>query len=223
MVTKSWVKLPHGPLTILQRKMFSPGARLVTKVFGSLGLAMVPEPLMSVHVPWAGKVAALPLSCTLFNGVHHCWSSPALAAVWFSSKMKMLTWSEVTPFAQGPLSTVHWKMFSPTGRFDTVVVELDGLAMVPPPETSVHCPVAAPFNGVAVSVAEVFGVQNSWSLPAKASAKSTLKRKMLTVSVRSATSRQLPLKRVHTKMFSPKPRFSTAVFGLFGLMMSPLP
>ena len=51
--------------------------------------------------------------------------------------MKMLIWSVVIP-PQGPLSTVHWKMFWPTPRPVTLVVGLAGSVIVPVPLTRVH-------------------------------------------------------------------------------------
>ena len=43
---------------------------------------------------------------------------------------------------QGPLLTVHWKVFTPTPMPVIVVVGLPGVVMIPLPFTNVHVPVA---------------------------------------------------------------------------------
>ena len=63
MVTSSCVLAGvHGPLLIVQRKVFTPMPRPVTKVLGEAALTMVPDPATRVHWPEAGAGAALPAS-----------------------------------------------------------------------------------------------------------------------------------------------------------------
>ena len=73
----------------------------------------------------------------------------------------MITWSDVIPFTQGPLLTVHWKMFSPTPRPVTVVLTAVGSVITPVPLTKVHKPVAGTVKALPVRVAVLAGVQSS--------------------------------------------------------------
>ncbi len=70
MLTRSLLPLvSQGPLSMVHMNTFSPTARLVTRVFGSLGSAMSPCPLIRVHVPKAGTMGVLPCRLVLVCGV----------------------------------------------------------------------------------------------------------------------------------------------------------
>src|SRR5690606_564413 len=69
----------HAPLLTDQRNVWVPTTNPVIVVLGSFGAVMVPEPLTSVHVPCAGKGAALAVIVTVLVGVQTSWSGPALA------------------------------------------------------------------------------------------------------------------------------------------------
>ena len=73
----------------------------------------------------------------------------------------MLTWSEVTPFAHGPLVTVHSNTFSPTAKPVMLLVGLFGEVMVPEPLTSVHVPIAGKITLLPAMVTLEAGVQIS--------------------------------------------------------------
>jgi len=58
--TKSFVIVPHVPLLMVQRKIFSPTANPVTPLVGEVGLVIDPEPETKVHTPVAGNVGVFP-------------------------------------------------------------------------------------------------------------------------------------------------------------------
>ncbi len=160
----------------------SPTGSPVTVVAGSLGSVMAPKPLTWNQKPSAGNAAALPESVTSLAGVQISMSPPASAAACWSSYTKMLTRSVVMPLAQGPLLTVHRKMFSPVPRPITRLVGLAGLVMVPLPLTSVHVPVAGLITLLPCSEVLVAGRHSCWSLPAFATGFRALKTRMVTSS-----------------------------------------
>jgi hypothetical protein len=53
-ICMSSVSVPHGPLLMVQRKVFTPTPNPVTVVDAELGLVMVPVPEIKVHVAVAG-------------------------------------------------------------------------------------------------------------------------------------------------------------------------
>ena len=90
-----------------------------------------------------------------------------MAPLTVGSKVTTTTWSLVTPFAHGPLFTVHWDVLVPVLKLVMVVVGEVGEVMVPLPFTKVHWPVAGNTGTLPVSVA-VPGLQTCWSAPALA-------------------------------------------------------
>ena len=73
----------------------------------------------------------------------------------------MLTVSIVSPFAQGPLLTVHVNTFTPSDRPVTDVVGSPGTAMNPVPLMSAQVPVAGAINALPLRMAWVVGRQIS--------------------------------------------------------------
>ena len=70
IVTSSTVvPFAQGPLLTVQRNTFAPMPNPVIVVMGDPGVAMVPLPLMVVHVPVAGKMSELPAMVAVVVGV----------------------------------------------------------------------------------------------------------------------------------------------------------
>ena len=69
--------------------------------------------------------------------------------------------SVVSPFRQGPLSTVHTKMFSPTTRPFTAVFGSFALTMEPVPPINDQVPVAGKVIALPLSAASLVGVHSS--------------------------------------------------------------
>jgi hypothetical protein len=59
----------QGPLLIVQRNLFSPTVSPDTVLFALCMEAMLPVPLTSVQVPWAGVGGALAANVVLVFGV----------------------------------------------------------------------------------------------------------------------------------------------------------
>src|SRR5436190_13382867 len=132
----------------------------------------------------------------------------------------MLIWSVVIPFTQGPLSTVHWKMFCPTANPVTVVVGLLMFVIVPVPLTSVHEPTAGTITALPAMVAVPFTVHSDWSGPALAFGLPALYTLIRTMS-NVIPLAQGPLFTVQRNSWIPTVRLVICVVGLFGFTMVP--
>src|SRR5690606_21644939 len=133
----------------------------------------------------------------------------------------MLTWSLVMPAPQGPLSTVHVKMFSPTARPVTVAFGSEASEKVPCPCCTVHTPVAGKVRALPASVALVTGVQTCWSGPASATGFSSLYTVMLIWSEVGAS--QGPFSTVHSNTFTPTASPLTRLVGEVASAKTPDP
>ena len=65
--------------------------------------------------------------------------------------MKMLISSLLIPLSQGPLSTVHWMIVSPTDRLATTVLGSFASTKVPVPCSIVQVPIAGNVTGLPLS------------------------------------------------------------------------
>ena len=132
----------QGPLLMVQRNTVTPTGMVVMVVFGLFAVVMVPPPETMVQTPVAGGVEAFAAMVAVAKPVaptlQRSWSGPATAAAVVTSKRVMVTWSVVTPLAQGPLFRVHWNTLAPTPRPVTPLDGVVGLVMVPVPLTRVH-------------------------------------------------------------------------------------
>ena len=170
MLTRSVVTpLAQGPASTVHWNTFSPTVSPVTSVFGSVGSARTPVPWTRDQVPVPGKVYVLPARNTALKGVQMLWSGPAAAAASLPLNTRTTMVSEVVPLAQGPLSTVQTKTFSPIANPVTPEVGEDGAVIEPAPLSKVQAPAAGKVNGLPASTVLSTGVQSSWSGPALAS------------------------------------------------------
>lgn len=172
----------HGPLVMVQRKVFTPAPKPLTVVVALVALPNVPLPATTVHCPVAGPTNAVPVSVVLVAGAHNCWSAPALAEGCALLKTNTVIWSFVGA-PQGPLLIVQRKVFAPKDKPVTAVVGLFALVNEPVPEIKVQVPTAGATALLAASVTPVLGKQMLWSGPALAGACAGLKLVMTTSSL----------------------------------------
>ena len=135
-------------------------------------------------------------------------------------KRVIVTWSVVSPFAQGPLFSVHWNTFAPKPRPVTPVKGDAGLVIAPLPLMSTHCPVAGGIGLLPARVAEL--AHTCWSGPAFAAGLLGSYTVMFTVS-RVKGGVHGPLLINQMKLFTPTPRPVIAVFRLVGFTIVALP
>lgn len=131
-----------------------------------------------------------------------------------------MTCEVVTPLAQGPLLSVHWNVFVPIDKPDTVVVGLVELANVPVPVTTVHWPVAGVSGALAAKVA--LAAQTCWFGPALALGLAGLNTTISTSSKEDGGVHG-PLLMVQRNRFKPMESPVTVVFLSAALAKVPVP
>ncbi len=138
MIVTSSNEAAQGGFAIVHRKTFAPVPRPVIPEVGLLGDVIVPEPLISVHVP-VPAAAVLPASVAVLL-TQKDWSLPALATVG-TSDLVMVTSSKVA--VHGEFAIVQRKTFAPTPRPVIPEVGLFGVVIAPVPLISVQVPIPA--------------------------------------------------------------------------------
>ena len=149
----------HGPLLVVHANVLVPIVRPTTFEFGSFTSANRPAPSTNVHVPEAGKMGVLPARKMLSWGTQISTSGPAFAGKLNSLKMNMLTLSWLIPHT--PFSSVHTRMFSPTGRPSTAVVGLVASVKFAAPWNTLHTPLPGAVGLLPANTVLVFGVHCS--------------------------------------------------------------
>ena len=169
MLTWSFVKPEHAPLSTVHSNTFTPTPRPVTEVLNAVGLVMVPEPETRLQTPLAGAWGLFPFKITEGVDEQITWSGPALAGDKAPSYTVITTWSVVIA-PQVPLFTVYSKTFTPVPRPLTVVFGSLGLAMLPLPLVSTHVPVAGKVTALPAKLVVGLSLHKSWLGPAFAAA-----------------------------------------------------
>jgi hypothetical protein len=121
---------------IVQRKTFVPKPKLVTVVEGLLTLVIIPDPVISDHVPT--PVVTFPASVVDGEEMQMVWFGPAIEAEGrLSTSMVVIA----VLVAHTPLVTLHRKMFVPTAKPVTALVGLLTPAMLPVPDIKDQVPI----------------------------------------------------------------------------------
>lgn len=108
----------HMPWFIVQRKVLTPGLRLLIPEVFSNELAMIPVPMVCVHapVPSPGGTVVGSIPTRLVKLTQMFWSGPALAITWL-----LVIVIEADEPGHAPLVMVHVMTFAPGDRLFTVV------------------------------------------------------------------------------------------------------
>jgi len=214
IIVTSAVTGAQEALLTVQRKVFTPSERLLAVTTGEVGVAIVPEPVITVQTP----VSPLPtkgVEPVKAPVIKQVGVKPA-TAVTAVGVLKRVIVIVLTLATQGALAIVQVKVVVPTGILLAAVVGKFALPNVTPTALLVHVPI--PKAGVFPAKVAV-DAQTFWLIPALA----TVGEGVFVTLTSALVGAQEVLLTVQRKVFTPSERLLAVTTGEAGVAIVPEP